>query len=64
MFVVAVIYVTAAGITRLRLPNLTLLNVDGTRVRSATVEMLPGCPRLQKVYWEQLLNPGDSDDSS
>ena len=46
----------------LTLPNITLLNIDGTYVRPDTAHNLTNCPQLQHVIYRQLLRPAGAEE--
>ncbi|GAB1597994.1 uncharacterized protein LOC115211563 [Argonauta hians] len=50
------------GLVCLHLPLLTLLNLDGTRVRPTAVSELKGCPKLQRVTLNNLVTVSNNDD--
>ncbi|XP_060070745.1 uncharacterized protein LOC132550670 [Ylistrum balloti] len=57
--------VTERGVQHIQIPNLVLLNLDGTRVRPSIEETLHiSCPTLKKVTLTNLLpyNPNEDED--
>ena len=52
-----------SGIKYLRLPHLTLLNLEGTRVRECVQETLQTtCPNLQRVILANIVPLRDSEE--
>lgn len=47
----------AVGLVRLRLPQLTMLNIDSTYCLPDIAYRMPGCPQLESVVFRTLRTP-------